>query len=427
MNRNLFKRLICLLLALVMVAGMVPAPAQAADAAQADDNPWSGKSAVFVGDSITAGTGTTKIYYEYLKEALGFGSVSAMGVPGSCISAASDYGQSTQPLISRYQNIPSADLIMVFMGTNDYGHETPLGNVSDTGDGTFYGVLNTIVSSLVARHTSSKIVFVTPLHRYGFGTSKILGTPFTYDNIPNGAGASLADYAGAVKTVCENHNVSVIDLYTECTIDPTDAAVRSELIPDGLHPNAAGHAVIAGIMESHIREYAPMEAPHTHTYENGICTGCGETMPMLDSIAWEDLSYRDIFITNNKAYLDGFNNKTFSPYVQNTGTNIVTNTACYTGPYSLAAFGSPSQQIKSVNQLPVGQYFVASKVYCTRYAAGELGVCLHNTAVGVTEETEGFVTSAGIVSLQTSGNIFIGSIHSANLDGYVDDTAVIDM
>ena len=166
---------------------------------------------------------------------------------------------------------------------------------------------------------------------------------------------------------------------------------------------------------------------HVHAVEeNGDAAQVGLEYS-LDDIAWENLTYRDIFITNNKAYLNGFNDKTFGPFLQNAGTNTVTKDACYTGPYSLAAFGSPSQQIKSMNALPVGEYFVASKVYCTRYAAGELGVCLHDTTVGVTEVTDDFVTAAGIISLGTSDKIYIGSIHSADLDGYVDDTTVVDM
>ena len=222
-----------------------------------EENQWIGKSAVFVGDSITAGTGTTKIYYQYLKESLGLSSITAMGVGGSCVSAYSDYGQNNQPLINRYQNIPSSDLIVIFIGTNDYGHETPLGSVSDTQDGTFYGALNTIVPALKMIHPKSKIVFVTSLHRYGRGSSKILGTKFTYDNIPNGVGASLEDYVNALKTVCEQNDISVIDLYNECSLDPSDSDIRSKYIPDGIHPNADGHKIIAEIMESHILEYTP--------------------------------------------------------------------------------------------------------------------------------------------------------------------------
>ena len=253
------QKVLSLILTLVLLGSMMPVHSLARESEEAKENPWSGKSAVFVGDSITAGTGTTKIYYEYLKETLGFGSVTAMGVGGSCISGASDYGQGNQPLISRYQNIPSADLIVIFMGTNDYGHETPLGSASDTQDGTFYGALNTVIPALVEKHPSSKIVFVTSLHRYGAGTSKILGTKFTYDHLPNGVGATLGDYVTAAKTVCAKNGVSVIDLYTECTLDPSDTAVRDAYMPDGIHPNAAGHEVIAEIMASHILGYEPVE------------------------------------------------------------------------------------------------------------------------------------------------------------------------
>ena len=147
MMMKLYKRIVCFLMVMVMMMGMIPITIFADEN---EENQWNGKSAVFVGDSITAGTGTTKIYYEYLKESLGLGSVTAMGVPGSCISDASDYGQKNQPLINRYLNIPSADLIVIFMGTNDYGHETPLGSIEDKQDGTFCGALNTIVPALVA-------------------------------------------------------------------------------------------------------------------------------------------------------------------------------------------------------------------------------------------------------------------------------------
>ena len=251
------KKALSLILALVLLIGIIPSQVYAQET---DVNPWDGRTAIFVGDSITYGSGTDKIYYQYLEENLGLEAVSAMGVAGSCISATSDYGQSNQPLINRYQKIPSADLILIFMGTNDYGHETPLGSINDTEDVSFYGALNVLVPALVANHPNSKIVFVTPLHRYGFGTSKILGTPFTYDSLPNGAGATLEDYVEALKTVCSNNGVSVIDLYTECTLDPSNEQVRSNYMPDGLHPNANGHEVIAEIMESHIRNFEPAES-----------------------------------------------------------------------------------------------------------------------------------------------------------------------
>ena len=290
------KKIISFLLAILMTVSYFPIGAFAFSLEEMEEtieetkkyNQWEGKSAVFVGDSITAGVGTTKPYYEYLDETLGFGSVTTMGVSGSCMSTASNYGTTREPLINRYHKIPSADLIMVFMGTNDYGHETPLGTIDDIEDGTFYGALNVIIPALVAKHTSSKIVFVTSIHRYGYGTSGILGTKLTYDNIPNGVGASLGDYVNALKEVCAKNGVSVINLFEECPIDPTEASVREELIPDGVHPNAEGHKIIAEIMEEHIREYEPIEKElenYRWEVKNNTLESAGEDENSLSLIA----------------------------------------------------------------------------------------------------------------------------------------------
>lgn len=160
-----------------------------------ETNPWIGRSAVFVGDSITAGSGTTKKYFEYLTQMLELGSVTGMGIGGSCISNGSDYGNQNTPLINRYKDIPSADLIQIFMGTNDYGHTTPIGAPEDTQAETFYGALNTIVPYLLETHKGSKIVFVTPLHR----NAKSTGTTSQNEYDPNASGHTLNDYVEAIR------------------------------------------------------------------------------------------------------------------------------------------------------------------------------------------------------------------------------------
>lgn len=222
---------------------------------------WSGKSVVFVGDSITAGTGTDKTYCEYLAESMGFGSVTVMGVPGSCMSTTSDYGTTKSPLINRWQNIPDADLIVVFMGTNDYGHDTPLGTIDDTGDVSFYGALNTIIPGIIAAHPNSRVVFMTPLHRYNVGQSQITGSSYTYDYLPNGRGHTLNDYVDAIKAVCERWSVPVIDLFAESGINPAVAAHKTSYMPDGIHPNAAGHEKISYLIQNRLELYGTPEAP----------------------------------------------------------------------------------------------------------------------------------------------------------------------
>ena len=154
----------------------------------------------------------------------------------------------------------------------------------------------------------------------------------------------------------------------------------------------------------------------------------GENPASLDDIAWEDFTYRDIFIENNLAYVDGFNEKDWGSFVQNTGTNEITSEEFYTAPYSLKTFGNVSTQLKGNILIPEeGNYFAAAKVNCLRYVQGTLGICIYSTSVGATGVTEGFVTASDIISERKNAGIFLGSFHSADLDGYVDDPAVVNM
>lgn len=164
-----------------------------------------------------------------------------------------------------------------------------------------------------------------------------------------------------------------------------------------------------------------------HSHEEVGQTSDTENLT-LDTLAWENLTYRNIFIENNLAYVNGFNEKTFDPFKQNTGKNEITDEAFYTAPYSLSVKGNTSQQLKGYFLLPEeSSYFVASKVNCARYVQGTLGVCLYSTSVGVKSVTEGFVTAADIITERKDAGVFLGSFHSADLDGYVDDPVVINM
>ena len=147
----------------------------------------------------------------------------------------------------------------------------------------------------------------------------------------------------------------------------------------------------------------------------------------LESLAWEQLTYRDIFIENNLAAVNGFDQGSWGAFYQNTGINQITGEAAHSQPNSLKVAGTSSQQIVSSVRSSAGTYFVASKVSCTRYVQGKLGLCLQSTPVGVSSVTKGFVTAAGVVTIGSSHSIYIGSIHSANLDGFVDDPVVVNM
>lgn len=206
-------------------------------------------SVVFVGDSITFGTNTTKTYYQYLYEHIDISSYIAISSVGSCVSDQSSYGDDRNPLIDNYQAIPAGDVVMIYLGTNDYGRETPLGTSSDTTSDTFYGSLDVIMSGLKSRLTRSKVIFLTPTRRYKEYTSAANPSyHFTSYTVPNGIGFTLENYVDAIKEMATKYSFDVIDLFTEWDINPASSSVRSTYMNDGLHPNADGHRVIEDII-----------------------------------------------------------------------------------------------------------------------------------------------------------------------------------
>ena len=211
---------------------------------------WSGASAVFMGDSITeAKNHTSKFYYQYLKDFLDLRSVMGMGKSGSCV-ADKCTSASIESLYDRYQSIPAGkDLIVIFIGTNDYGHAVELGDENSTDPNTFYGSLNTVLPYLIENHPNSQIVVLTPMHRSGF-VSGGLNAEDCGDGSPNKIGNVLLDYVNALKNACARHAVPVIDLYTLVTEDPMDTSFFN----DGLHPGTAGHEKIAEIMAEELKK-----------------------------------------------------------------------------------------------------------------------------------------------------------------------------
>ena len=63
----------------------------------------------------------------------------------------------------------------------------------------------------------------------------------------------MDDYVNAIKEVCAKYSVPVIDLFSLSGMDPSLSEVRTQYMPDGLHPNAAGHAKIATIIANSLK------------------------------------------------------------------------------------------------------------------------------------------------------------------------------
>ena len=196
-----------------------------------------GRKVVFLGDSITEGVGTsdiTKGYVNLVKEKLGLSEAYNRGISGTRFAyqtTPSDEPRFDKDFISRVPELPEdVDLVVVFGGTNDYGHgDAPFGEFSDRTDKTFCGACHVLMESLINKYYDKKIIFMTPLHRQ-----------FEDEN-----GRNLSDYVAMIRKVAEFYSIPVLDMYAESGIQPQLQVIRDAYCPDGLHPNDAGNEIIA--------------------------------------------------------------------------------------------------------------------------------------------------------------------------------------
>ena len=159
-------------------------------------------------------------------------------------------------------------------------------------------------------------------------------------------------------------------------------------------------------------------------YEEDSPTGTG-----LDSVAINGKTYREIFVDGNKIQWGDFESGS-EEFVIQSGTPVLSEEECVSKKHSLKAFGEISQQYKIGNAYThtnSTSVYIALKAKCDRYVNGTLGFNNGFVTVGASGETSGFETFSTIDTFSGVKSCFIGSILSANLDGYVDDIVVVNI
>ena len=223
---------------------------------------WIGKVASFLGDSITYGAKTTKIYHQYLKELVGFSTCNNYGVDGASVT------NHYSGICTRYNNVASnSDIIFIFGGTNDFYYNEPLGEwytLSGTTRtlnkdvSTFRGALAEICDGLITKFPTKQIILMTPIHRDRLNSQQT-------DLEANASGLYLDDYVECVKEAGKIFGIPVIDLNGESGLYPmnTENANVYFHANDKLHPNANGHLKIAKVIQGKLRTILPLDVNYT--------------------------------------------------------------------------------------------------------------------------------------------------------------------
>ena len=209
-----------------------------------------GKKFNFLGDSITEGHGTSapeKVFHQIIKERYNLKEARNYGIGGTRIA------RQTAPSLSERHDLDfnlrapemddDADVVVVFGGTNDFGHgDANVGTMSDRGLYTFYGACHSLCQTLINKYPASRIVFMTPLHR--LCEDLVGGTAQLKKDID----APLKVYVDAIREVTACYSIPIIDLYATRGLQPNVDIIKEKYVPDGLHPNDAGHEILAEVI-----------------------------------------------------------------------------------------------------------------------------------------------------------------------------------
>lgn len=197
----------------------------------------------FLGDSITEGAGTSshdKMFTMLIEREYG-AICQNYGIGGTRIARQKTPTEEKwdRDFISRVPEMDNdADIVVVFGGTNDFGHgDAPLGTMDDRTPYTFYGALHCLYTALTEKYPDVPVVILTPLHRLNENSPK-------GDNKPAPVG-TLKEYVNIIREVAEYYSLPVLDLFKESGLQPKIPVIQQKYIPDGLHPNDDGNAILA--------------------------------------------------------------------------------------------------------------------------------------------------------------------------------------
>lgn len=201
---------------------------------------------VLLGDSVTAGYGLRGRYARMAYPNLLQRRFSDWSVPVQTTVSALE-GINTSYALRRFHRMVAAhepDYVVVLLGLND---AEPPGRRAPNPPETFRRNLRTLVDRILA--LEARPVMVTPNPRFRSHDGSML------------AEAVMCPYVEAVREVAHHCMLSCVDLY-----DRFLAAVDLQrLLPDGIHPSAAGHRVIARALSDQLLPLFGVQ----HTTGNG--------------------------------------------------------------------------------------------------------------------------------------------------------------
>ena len=206
----------------------------------------------FLGDSITYGYALDDKSFKYstlVAAQLGMEEEN-YGITGTLVAKAGLNNENDNAFVDRAHLIDSADVAVIFGGTNDYfWSDKPIEGPDDS---YFAHALGTIIDRVKDKRAGKITLFVTPYPHNGIGNflgGEKWNTSSRHDtDAQNYCGHTLPEYSATIVKLCEKHGVDYLDLHENFPFD-----WRAHTV-DGCHPNPVGHKLLADAIAKKLRE-----------------------------------------------------------------------------------------------------------------------------------------------------------------------------
>lgn len=191
---------------------------------------WQGKKWYVFGDSNSAEQNGTKAYHSVIAKQINC-FVSKFAYGGAGYVAKGSTGTYPKIMEQIAQADGNADLITVLAGGNDYAVGTPLGNIGNGDNTTFYGAVEEVITTLIAKYPTKTIAVFTQFRREV--------------ETANSAGVTVKQQVDATLEVCGKYAIPCFDLYRNSNIYPWNSVYKSTYMLDSVHLNNLGQEKLA--------------------------------------------------------------------------------------------------------------------------------------------------------------------------------------
>ena len=202
------------------------------------------KSIAFLGDSITYGFGLSEQNLRYstlTSQELGLEEEN-YGITGTLVAKAGLNISDGNDFVSRMGLIDSADVAVIFGGTNDY-FWSDRGISGENDDSYFECAVRTMCKRVCEARKGKITLFVTPYAHNGIGNylgGEAWNSSSRHDTSEvNFNGHTLSEYSYVIEKVCGEYGLPCLNLHRDFDFD-----WRVHTL-DGCHPNEEGHRILS--------------------------------------------------------------------------------------------------------------------------------------------------------------------------------------